>query len=83
MITKTCPNCSNIFKVTQLDKEFSHFTKQTQSSDQFNIVKGKVKIELPKGTNVEDMTLEDFEKIIEERSPKKKAPAKKKAKKKK
>ncbi len=39
----------------------------------FNIVKGKLKIELPKGTNVQDMTLEDVEKIIEERSPKKKS----------
>ncbi|MBL4625391.1 MAG: type I DNA topoisomerase, partial [Flavobacteriales bacterium] len=30
----------------------------------FNIVKGKTKIELPKGTNVQDMTLADVEKII-------------------
>ena len=46
----------------------------------FNIIKGKIKIELPKGTNVEDMTLADVEKIIEDRAPKKKAKAKAKPK---
>ena len=47
----------------------------------FNIIKGKVKIELPKGTNVEEMTLADVEKIIDERSPKKKPKPKAKKKK--
>ncbi|MCW8898878.1 MAG: type I DNA topoisomerase [Flavobacteriales bacterium] len=46
----------------------------------FNIVKGKTKIELPKDTNVDKMTLEDVEKIIEKQKPAKKV---KKAKKKK
>ncbi|MBT6747082.1 MAG: DNA topoisomerase I, partial [Flavobacteriales bacterium] len=47
----------------------------------FNIIKGKVKIELPKGTNVEEMTLSDVEKIIDERAPKKKGKPKAKKKK--
>lgn len=46
----------------------------------FNIIKGKIKIELPKETNVEAMTLSDVEKIIEARAPKKKAKAKAKPK---
>jgi DNA topoisomerase-1 len=46
----------------------------------FNIVKGKTKIELPKDTNIDKMTLEDVEKIIEKQKPAKKV---KKAKKKK
>ena len=50
----------------------------------FNIIKGKVKIELPKTFDVESLTLEKVEAIIEEKGPKKKAtkkkaPAKKKA----
>jgi len=43
----------------------------------FNIVKGKTKIELPKDTNVEKMTLEDVEKIIEKQKPAKKTKKKK------
>ncbi len=46
----------------------------------FNIVKGKTKIELPKDTNVEKMTLEDVEKIIEKQKPAKKAKKTKKKK---
>ena len=42
----------------------------------FNIIKGKTKIELPKGTKVEEYTLEDVKKMIEEKEKKK--PAKKK-----
>lgn len=43
----------------------------------FNIVKGKTKIELPKDTDVKNMTLADVEKIIENQKPAKK-PKKKK-----
>ncbi len=44
----------------------------------FNIIKGKFKIELPKTFNVEKLTLEEVEKMIEEKAPKKKIKAKKK-----
>ena len=43
----------------------------------FNIIKGKFKIELPKTTNVDKLTLEQVKDIIEKKTPKKK-PAKKK-----
>jgi len=39
----------------------------------FNIIKGKIKIELPKTFNVEKLTLEEVQKMIEEKTPKKKA----------
>jgi len=48
----------------------------------FNIIKGKTKIELPKTTKAEKLTLEEVEAIIEAKTPKKKK-AKKKATKKK
>ena len=44
----------------------------------FNIVKGKIKIELPKTTDAAAMTLEQVEKIIEDNAPKKKTRKKKK-----
>jgi DNA topoisomerase-1 len=45
----------------------------------FNVIQGKIKIELPKTFNVEKLTLEDVQKMIEEKKPaKKKAAAKKK-----
>ena len=44
----------------------------------FNIVKGKTKIELPKTFKVEKLTLEEVQKMIEEKAPKKKTRAKKK-----
>ncbi len=47
----------------------------------FNILQGKVKIEMPKTTNAEKLTLEEVKGIIEKKAPKKKA--KKKATKKK
>jgi DNA topoisomerase-1 len=47
----------------------------------FNILKGKVKIEMPKTTNAKELTLEEVEAIIAAKAPKKKA-AKKTAKKK-
>ena len=44
----------------------------------FNIVQGKIKIELPKTFNVKDLTLDEVKKIIEEKAPKKKTRAEKK-----
>ncbi|MDY7395346.1 type I DNA topoisomerase [Aureibaculum sp. 2210JD6-5] len=38
----------------------------------FNIIKGKIKIELPKTTKVEKLTLEEVQEIIEKKTPKKK-----------
>lgn len=38
----------------------------------FNVIKGKVKVELPKDTPVEEMTLEEAEALIEKKTPKKK-----------
>jgi len=52
----------------------------------FHILKGKIKIELPKTTDAKNMTLEEVQAVIEKKAPKKKtrkAPAKKKAVKKK
>lgn len=46
----------------------------------FNIVKGKIKIEMPKTTDAEALTLEEVKAIIEEKAPKKKTKAKSKAK---
>jgi len=48
----------------------------------FNIVKGKLKIELPKTFKVEKLTLEEVQKMIEAKKPKKKKKAAKKKKKK-
>ena len=48
----------------------------------FNIVKGKLKIELPKTTNATELTLDEVEKIIEAKTPKKKTTRKKTTKKK-
>ncbi|MBE7639580.1 type I DNA topoisomerase [Salegentibacter sp. BLCTC] len=49
----------------------------------FNIIKGKTKIELPKTTDAENLTLQEVQEILEEKSKKKttkkKAPAKKTA----
>jgi DNA topoisomerase-1 len=38
----------------------------------FNIIKGKVKIELPKTTDAKNMTLEEVQAILEKKTPKKK-----------
>tara|TARA_B100000809_G_scaffold266913_1_gene332907 strand:+ start:4833 stop:7343 length:2511 start_codon:yes stop_codon:yes gene_type:complete len=46
----------------------------------FNVIKGKLKIELPKTFDVESLTLEAVQKMIEEKTPKKKAKAKAKPK---
>lgn len=46
----------------------------------FNIVKGKLKIEMPKTTDAPALTLEEVKGIIEAKAPKKKAKAKPKAK---
>lgn len=48
----------------------------------FNIVKGKIKIEMPKTTDAEALTLEQVKAIIEEKAPQKKTKTKAKAKKK-
>jgi len=48
----------------------------------FNIIKGKLKIELPKTTNATELTLDEVEKIIEAKTPKKKTTRKKTTKKK-
>jgi DNA topoisomerase-1 len=48
----------------------------------FNILKGKVKIEMPKTTNAKELTLEEVEQIIAAKAPKKKAAKKKTTKKK-
>ena len=48
----------------------------------FNIIKGKLKIELPKTFKVEKLTLEKVQEMIEAQKPKKKAAKKKPAKKK-
>ncbi len=48
----------------------------------FNVIKGKIKIELPKTTEIEKMTQEEAVKMIEAKTPKKKAAKKKVVKKK-
>ena len=48
----------------------------------FNVIKGKIKIELPKTTEIEKLSKEEAVKMIEAKTPKKKV-AKKKAVKKK
>ena len=47
-----------------------------------NVLKGKIKVELPKTVDVSEMTLDEAKTIIEANTPKKKAPKKKAAKKK-
>ena len=41
----------------------------------FNIIKGKIKIELPKTTDAQALTLEEVEAIIEAKAPKKNNPS--------
>ncbi len=48
----------------------------------FNVLKGKIKVELPKTTDIEKITKEEAVKMIEAKTPKKKAAKKKTAKKK-
>lgn len=47
----------------------------------FNIIKGKIKVEMPKDTPVEEMSLEEAQALIEKATPKKKTAAKKTTKK--
>lgn len=47
----------------------------------FNVIKGKIKVELPKTTEIEKMTQAEAVKLIEAKTPKKKTTRKKKAKK--
>src|SRR5690606_23119865 len=44
----------------------------------FNLIKGKTKVELPKGTEAEKMTLEEAQDLLNKKNPKKKAVSKKK-----
>ncbi|CAM1373440.1 DNA topoisomerase 1 [Tenacibaculum xiamenense] len=44
----------------------------------FNVIKGKIKVELPKTTEIEKLTQEEAVKMIEAKTPKKKATKKKK-----
>lgn len=44
----------------------------------FNIIKGKTKVELPKGTKAEKITLDQAKELLEKKSPKKKSASKKK-----
>ena len=43
----------------------------------FHILKGKIKIEMPKTTNAKELTLEEVEQIIAAKAPKKKTTRKK------
>lgn len=45
----------------------------------FNLIKGKTKVELPKTTKVQEMTLEEAQAILEKQAPKKKKTTKRKA----
>ena len=49
----------------------------------FNVIKGKIKVELPKETEVDKITLEEAQKLIEAAKPKKRVAKKKPAAKKK
>ena len=44
----------------------------------FNVIKGKTKVELPKGTEADKITLEEAQDLLAKKSPKKKTAAKKK-----
>lgn len=71
-------------KLKEVEKYIHNWTEEGISVQKarwgrFNIVKGKLKIEMPKTANVESLTLEQVKSIIEEKSPKKKAAAKPKA----
>lgn len=44
----------------------------------FNVIKGKIKVELPKGTEADKITLEEAQDLLAKKSPKKKTAAKKK-----
>ncbi|PKA82472.1 DNA topoisomerase I [Ulvibacter sp. MAR_2010_11] len=44
----------------------------------FNLIKGKTKVELPKSTKAEKITLEEAQELLEKKAPKKKKAAKKK-----
>jgi DNA topoisomerase-1 len=45
----------------------------------FNLIKGKTKVELPKTTKAQEMTLEEAQAILEKQAPKKKKTTKRKA----
>ena len=45
----------------------------------FNLIKGKTKVELPKSTKAEKITLEEAKELLEKKAPKKKTTRKKKS----
>jgi DNA topoisomerase-1 len=77
-------------KQKEIDKMIHNWTEEGISVQKarwgrFNVIKGKTKIELPKTFDVDSLTLEKVQEMIEASKPKRKAakkPAKKTAKKK-
>jgi len=73
-------------KQKEIDKLIHHWEEEGIRVEKarwgrFNIIKGKLKIEMPKTTKAEELTLEEVQEIIAKKTPKKKA-AKRKTKKK-
>jgi len=72
-----------IKKQKEIDKVIHNWEKEGIRVEKarwgrFNIIKGKIKIELPKTTKVEKFTLEKVQEIIAKKAPKKKTSKKKK-----
>ncbi len=70
-------------KQKEIDKVLHHWEEEGIRVEKArwgrsNILKGKIKIELPKTVDATKLTLEEVQGIIEKQGPKKKAPAKKK-----
>ncbi len=70
-------------KQKEIDKVLHHWEEEGIRVEKArwgrsNILKGKIKIELPKTVDATKLTLEEVQVIIEKQGPKKKAPAKKK-----
>lgn len=75
-------------KQKEIDKLIHHWEEEGIRLEKarwgrFHLIKGKTKIELPKTTEAEKMTLEEAQDIIAKKAPKKKTAAKKKTTKKK
>ncbi len=65
-------------KLKEIDKLIHHWEEdgirvEKARWGRFNIIKGKLKIELPKTTKAEKLTLEEVKEIIAKKTPKKKA----------
>jgi len=70
-------------KQKEIDKVIHHWEEEGIRVEKArwgrsNILKGKIKIELPKTVDATKLTLEEVQDIIEKKAPKKKAPAKRK-----